>query len=105
MRFALVLLTAALAASIAAGLLGLWPDLRNSSTSDRRARARIAAAVDDFLGSGDLNVTQVRLDYLPHRALIEVQEVSSGHYNCALVAEDFGAVVGKDDLSNAPCDF
>jgi hypothetical protein len=41
-RWIAVVLAIALAASIALGLLGLWPDLRGESTSDRRERVQIA---------------------------------------------------------------
>jgi hypothetical protein len=50
----IVLLSLALVASVAAGLAGLWPNLRDrSNTSDRRERVQIASAFDrDILNSG-----------------------------------------------------
>jgi hypothetical protein len=39
-----LLLGLALAASIVVGLLGLWPDLRDNSTGDRRESVRITGA-------------------------------------------------------------
>jgi hypothetical protein len=78
-RWIAVVLAIALAASIALGLLGLWPDLRGESTSDRRERVQIAEAFDrDIINSG-FHVSRVKLNYLPGKALVEV--VKDGHTN------------------------
>ncbi|SRR6266511_908043 len=109
MKIALiVLLTVALAASIAAGLVGLWPDLRDRSNVDeRRERVRIASAVDRDIVQGDYHVSRVLLDYLPGKALVEVTE--SGHTGnvgeCAVVAEHFGDVIDHNDYEPTACDF
>lgn len=74
MKIALiVLLSLALVASVAAGLDGLWPNLRDSSNvSDRRERVEIAEAFDkDVINSG-YHVSRVKLDYIPGKALVEV---------------------------------
>lgn len=65
----IVLLSLALAASVAAGLAGLWPNLRDrSNVGDRRERVRIAEAFDrDILNSG-FHVSRVKLDYIPGMA-------------------------------------
>jgi hypothetical protein len=106
----IVLLAIALAASVAAGLAGLWPNLRGrSSLRDRRERARIAHAVDKLVGAGDskYHVSRVRLDYLPGRALVLLTEW--GHTEavggCALVAENFGDRVDPIDVQETACDF
>jgi hypothetical protein len=95
----------ALAASVAAGLLDLWPDLRgNDSTADRREKVRIAGAVNDFLNSG-WYVSRVRLNYLPHRALVQDKAYSTGRSECLVVAQNFGDRLDDGDWVKAPCDF
>lgn len=101
---ALVLLSLALVASIAAGLLGLWPDLRGDSTSNRREEVRIAAAVNRAFGQR-ANVTRVRLDYLPGRALVEVQASDSGDRFCYVISQEFGDRVTQQETTRAACDF
>jgi hypothetical protein len=103
-RLAIAVLALALAASIALGLLGLWPDLRGNSLGDRRAKARISSAVDRALGQDD-NVTRVRLDYLPGRAMVEVQAFNTGRRFCFLVIERFGDRVNREDARRIACDF
>ena len=108
MRIALIVLSVALVASVAAGLTGLWPNLRDrSSVNDRRERVRIAEAFDsDILNSG-FHVSRVKLDYLPGKALIEVTQ--DGHTNnvgeCAVVNENFGHHIEHSDYDHAACDF
>jgi hypothetical protein len=96
----------ALAASVAAGLLGLWPDLRSSgeSTADRREKVRIANAVSRHLNEG-WYVSGVRLNYLPHRALVEDKAYSTGRSECSVVAQDFGDRLDDRDWGLAPCAF
>jgi hypothetical protein len=105
LKILVAVLTLALAASVAAGLLGLWPDLRgNDSTADRREEVRIAGAVNGFINSG-WYVSRVRLDYLPHRALVENKAYSTGRSACSVVAQNFGDRLDRGDLVRAPCDF
>ena len=104
-RIAALVLLVALVASVAVGLLGWWPDLHGSSVSGRREKTRIAVAVNDFMGGSDWHVTDVRLAYLPHRALLELQKYSNGRRSCALVPEDFGNVVDANDVQITACDF
>jgi hypothetical protein len=107
-RIALIVLSLALVASVAAGLAGLWPNLRDrSNVSDRRERVRIAEAFDgDILNSG-FHVSRVKLDYLPGKALVEV--TADGHTNnvgeCAVVTENFGEHIERRDYDHAACDF
>jgi hypothetical protein len=106
-RWVAVVLAVALAASVALGLLGLWPDLQGDSVSDRRERVQIAEAFDrDILNSG-FHVSRVKLDYLPGKALVEV--VKDGHTNntgeCAVITENFGHHIEGIDYDRAPCDF
>jgi hypothetical protein len=105
-RITVAVLITALAASVALGLLGLWPDLRGNSVGDRRERARISSAFDAFLtesGSGT-TVTRIRLHYLPSHALVELESTGNRHV-CVLIAEDFGDVVGANDYKLTACDF
>jgi hypothetical protein len=102
-------LSAALAASIALGLFGLWPDLRGGqSVGDRRETIRLSSAFDDLLarkGGSDWHVTRVRLDYVPRRAMLELQRYSTGRRACAVVSEDFGDVLDGQDVDYTACDF
>jgi hypothetical protein len=50
-------------------------------------------------------VTRVRLDYLPHRAMLELQRYSTGRRACAVVSEDFGDVLDGQDVDYTACDF
>jgi hypothetical protein len=104
MRIAVVLLAVPLAASIAAGLLGLWPDLRSDSTGNRRDEVRISAAVNRAFGKR-ADVTRVRVDYLPGRALVEVRSSDNGSLFCYLVVERFGQRVDRRDATRVACDF
>jgi hypothetical protein len=56
---------------IALGLLGLLPDLGGDSTSEQREKVRISSAYQNYAKTAI--VTRVRLDYPPHRALIEAR--------------------------------
>jgi hypothetical protein len=106
----IVLLALALAASVAAGLTGLWPNLRDrGSMGERRERTRIASAFDEYLhGRGkDSHVIRVRLDYVTGQALVQATEY--GHTAnvgyCVLVAEHYGAVLDRGDWKEIACDF
>jgi hypothetical protein len=70
--------------------------------NDRREKLRIASAFQDFYLSHDVFVTRVRLDYLPHHAMVEAKGLNKF---CAVVAEDFGNHLGHEDFQIAPCDF
>lgn len=112
MKIALiVVLAVALAASVAAGLLGLWPDLRSSgdSTADRREKVRIADGwtrrIHKFGDEDNLYVSRVQLGYLPHRALVSLKYFSTGRTICLVTAEDFGDRVDNGDFERAPCDY
>jgi hypothetical protein len=107
-RIAIVLLSLALVASVAAGLAGFWPNLRDrSNVSDRRERLRIANAFDRDILTGGYHVSRVKLDYVPGKALIEVTEV--GHTNnvgeCVVITENFGDHVEPADYERSACDF
>jgi hypothetical protein len=107
-RTATVALGLALAASIVVGLLGLWPSVHGASLADRREKARIAAAVDDNLDRqrvGGWLASRVRLGYVPHRAIVEVQALKTGRRFCMLVAQDFGRQVDPEDVRLSACDF
>jgi hypothetical protein len=88
-------------------VLGLWPDLRGESTSDRREKVQIAEAFDRDILNPSFHVSRMKLDYLPHRALVEV--VKDGHSNnvgaCAVVTENFGRHVEHTDYDHVACDF
>jgi hypothetical protein len=102
------ILVLALAASVTIGLLGLWPDLHGSdSTTDRHEQVRIASAADTFLNKDASNwyVSRVRLNYLPHRALVEDKAYSTGRGVCYVVAQNFGNRFDDGDWDRAPCDF
>jgi hypothetical protein len=106
-RWVALALAAALAASIALGLLGLWPNLRGGeSTSDRREKVAIASAMDDFLDRRhvEARVVRIQLGYLPGHAMVQVQD-PGGHHECVVVAERFGHRIEPDDYDHAPCDF
>jgi hypothetical protein len=101
-------LTLALAASIATGLAGLWPNLRDrSGANDRRERVRIASALDRDVVINNWHVTRVRLDYLPGKALVEI--VPPEHTNnvgeCLIVAQKFGDRIDDGDWDTTACDF
>jgi hypothetical protein len=106
-RSVAVVLAIALAASVALGLLGLWPDLRGGSVSDRRERVQIAAGVDRDILNDNWHVSRIKLDNLPGKALVEA--VPTGHSNnvgeCAVVTENFGRHVEKREIRKAACDF
>jgi hypothetical protein len=105
-RWIAAALAVALAVSIALGLLGLWPDLRGESTSDRREKVQIASALDAYIsrvGSSN-HVIRVRLGYLPGRAMVETQD-SGGRRRCVVVVERFGDRIERKDYQHAPCDF
>jgi type II secretory pathway component PulK len=96
-----VLLAVALAASVAAGLLGLWPDLRERGNpqANRREEARIVSALRSSRAvSPQAVVTRVRVDYLPGRDLVQFE---GGE--CVLVAKDFGSSVDHNDLQVTVC--
>jgi hypothetical protein len=96
----------ALAASVAAGLLGLWPDVSSGeSTADRHEKVRIAGAVDNFMDDDNWYVSRVRLNYLPHRALVELKAYSTGRSECTVAAQNFGDRFDREDWYRAPCDF
>jgi hypothetical protein len=104
----IVCLSLALVASVAAGLAGLWPNLRHrSNVNDRRERVRIAEAVDRDVVINNYHVSRVKLDYIPGKALVEVTQ--AGHTNnvgeCAVVTENFGDHIEKSDYEKAACDF
>ena len=107
----IVLLAVALAASIAAGLTGLWPNLRDrGSTRERHERTLIASAFNEFLddeGRDQQHVIRVRLDYLPGQALVQATEY--GHTAnvgyCVLVRQNYGAVMDRGDYKEIACDF
>jgi hypothetical protein len=109
MKTALIVgLILALAASIATGLAGLWPNLRDrSSVNDRRERVRIAAAVDRDIVEGNAHVSRVLLDCIRGKALVQV--TPDGHTSnvgeCAVVAENFGDHIDPVDYDQAACDF
>jgi hypothetical protein len=107
-KIALIVLSIALVASIAAGFAGLWPNLRDrSSVNDRRERVRIAEALDRDRISHGYHVSRVKLDYIPGKALVEVTEI--GHTDdvgeCAVVNENFGDHMDSIDIHKAACDF
>jgi hypothetical protein len=106
MKKTVPVLTLALAASVATGLLGLWPDLHGSgeSTADRHEKVRIASAANDYIKTG-WEISRVRLNYLPHRALILAEYSSGGRPECAVVAQNFGDRLDHGDVAKAPCDF
>jgi hypothetical protein len=102
-----VALAIALAASVALGLLGGWPNLRGGeSTADRREKVRIASALDAYVDRrGSVNhVTRVELGYLPGRATVETQN-RGGHRECVVVVERFGDRIERKDYQLARCDF
>jgi hypothetical protein len=106
-RWVAVVFAAALVASIALGLLGLWPNLRGGeSTSDKREKILIASALDAYIirGGGTDHVVRVKLGYLPGRAMVETQD-SGGHHRCVVVAEQYGNRIERKDYQHAPCDF
>jgi hypothetical protein len=103
-KIAVVLLSIALAASVAVGLLGLWPNARGDSIGDRRETVRISAAVNRAFGQ-NANVTRIRLNYLPGRALVEVKGSNNGGRYCFLVVERFGDRVDRKDATRIACDF
>jgi hypothetical protein len=85
-------------------LLGLWPDLLGDSTGSRRDEVRIAAAVNRAFGQR-ANVTRVRLDYLPGRALVEVQASESGSRFCYVISKDFGERLTQQEAMRVASDF
>lgn len=106
MRIVVALLIVALSVSVALGLLGLWPNLRNDSTGDRRQRTELASTIQEYVGDrgGSAVVTRIRLDYLPGLALVELK-ASGSPSACATVSEDYGQVFDRSDFKLTACDF
>jgi hypothetical protein len=90
-------------ASVAAGVLGLWPDLRstNDATAERSEKVRVATAVGGYMSGWE--VTHVRLNYLPHRALVRIK--TSAFDECVLAAQDYGDHFDGGDLDIVPCNL
>jgi hypothetical protein len=97
----------AVAASVAAGVLGLWPDVVHGgdSTADRHEKVRLAGAINHYIKDDNWYVSRVRLNYLPHRALIQLKAYSTGRSDCAVAAQNFGDRFDREDWVGAPCDF
>jgi hypothetical protein len=102
----IVVLVLVLAASVVAGLLDLWPNLhRSDTTADRHEKVRIASIATRELGNSNWYVYSVRLNYLPHRALVQWKAYSTGRSDCMVVSQDFGDRFDGEDFDRAPCDL
>jgi hypothetical protein len=100
----ILVLVLALAGAIAAGLLDLWPDLRSKSdpTAERSEKVRVLRAVQGYMTGWE--ITGVRLDFLPHQALVHMR--TSAFDECVLAAQDYGDHFDAGDLGDiVPCNL
>jgi hypothetical protein len=104
-RWVVAVLAATFAGSIALAFLSAWPSPRGGEWASVHREARIASAFQDFYSSLTVIVTRVRLGYLPHRAMVDADDVGNQEEFCAVVAEDFGDHLDSDDFEVVSCDF